>query len=97
VLEAAQRAFPGEPIRALVGGFHLLDPGPGKLAEPEDEVVRIGGLLSKRDGLRVWTGHCTGSRAIAILKRELGDRMAVLHTGQVIETRGAPPSRESAD
>jgi len=84
-LETAERRFPGEPVRALVGGFHLLDPAPGKLAEPEEEVARIGRLLLKRDGLRVWTGHCTGSQAISILKGELGDRMTVLSTGLVIE------------
>jgi 7,8-dihydropterin-6-yl-methyl-4-(beta-D-ribofuranosyl)aminobenzene 5'-phosphate synthase len=83
-LETAERRFPGEPIRALIGGFHLLDPAPGKLAEPEEEVARIGRLLLMRDGLRVWTGHCTGSQAVSILQRELGDRMTVLSTGQVI-------------
>lgn len=85
VLQAAERGFPGEPIRALVGGFHLMDPEPGKLAEPEEEIGRIGRLLHGRVGLRVWTGHCTGSRAVGVLQRELGDRMAVLATGQAIE------------
>ncbi len=84
VLETAERSFPGEPIRALVGGFHLMDPGPGKLAEPEEEIGRIGRLLRGRVGLRVWTGHCTGSRAVGVLQRELGDRMTVLYTGQAI-------------
>jgi 7,8-dihydropterin-6-yl-methyl-4-(beta-D-ribofuranosyl)aminobenzene 5'-phosphate synthase len=84
-LETAERRFAGEPVHALVGGFHLPDPGPGKPAETEDEVARIGRLLAERDGLRIWTGHCTESRAISILQRELGDRMAVLATGQAIE------------
>jgi 7,8-dihydropterin-6-yl-methyl-4-(beta-D-ribofuranosyl)aminobenzene 5'-phosphate synthase len=85
ILQAAERGFPGEPIRALVGGFHLMDPGPGKLAETEEEIGRIGRHLSQRGGLRVWTGHCTGSRAVGVLKRELGDRVTVLYTGQAIE------------
>lgn len=85
VLEAAEHRFPGETIRALVGGFHLMDQGPGRLAEPKEEVARIGRLLGARDGLRVWTGHCTGSRAVELLQRELGDRIGILSTGQVIE------------
>jgi 7,8-dihydropterin-6-yl-methyl-4-(beta-D-ribofuranosyl)aminobenzene 5'-phosphate synthase len=85
VLETAERRFPGEPIRALIGGFHLVDPAPGREGEPEQEVVRIGRLLHAREGLRVWTGHCTGSRALSLLQRELGDRMTVFSTGQTFE------------
>lgn len=85
VLEAAERRHPGEPVRALLGGFHLVDPSPGREGEPEREIVRIGRLLRDREGLRVWTGHCTGPRAFAILQRELGDRMGLLSTGTVIE------------
>jgi 7,8-dihydropterin-6-yl-methyl-4-(beta-D-ribofuranosyl)aminobenzene 5'-phosphate synthase len=85
VVETAERRYPGEPVRALIGGFHLMDPAPGWLADPETEIARIGQLLRARDGLRVWTGHCTGARAVSLLQRELGGRMTVLSTGQVIE------------
>lgn len=85
VLETAERRYPGEPVRALLGGFHLMDPAPGREGEPEGEIVRIGRLLLAREGLRVWTGHCTGPRALAILQRELGDRMELLSTGMVVE------------
>jgi 7,8-dihydropterin-6-yl-methyl-4-(beta-D-ribofuranosyl)aminobenzene 5'-phosphate synthase len=86
VVETAERRFPGEPIRTLVGGFHLPDPESGKLAETAEEVAAIGRSLRARDGLRVWTGHCSGSRACGILERELGARMTVLSTGMTIET-----------
>lgn len=86
LVETAERRFPGEPIRALIGGFHLPDAEPGKLAETEDAVAAIGRSLRARDGLRVWTGHCTGARACALLSRELGDRLTVLSTGMTIET-----------
>lgn len=85
VIETAERRCPGEPVRALIGGFHLVDPAPGREGEPEREVARIGRVLRAREGVRVWTGHCTGPRALAILQRELGDRMALLSTGTVIE------------
>lgn len=85
VLETAEQRFPGETISVLVGGFHLMDPGPGRLSEPEEEVAMIGRLLRARDSLRVWTGHRTGSRAIELLQCELGDRIGILSTGQVIE------------
>ena len=34
---------------------------------------------------RVYTGHCTGTKAFQILKEELGDQVEQLSTGLVME------------
>ena len=38
-----------------------------------------------QEGLQVTTGHCRGSCACVVLKRELGDRMTVLSTGMAAQ------------
>ena len=34
---------------------------------------------------RVYTGHCTGERAMELLKRELGDMVMQIYTGMEME------------
>ena len=50
-----QVAFPGRPIRAIVGGFHLY-------ATPDQEVRILARRLRDTGVERVLTGHCTGER-----------------------------------
>ena len=33
----------------------------------------------------IWTGHCTGEHALAILKEELGDKVHALRKGLVFK------------
>jgi len=60
IAEAALRAFPGRPLAALVGGFHLGD-------ESEAELERVSGAIAALTPARVLCGHCTGVRGYAAL------------------------------
>jgi 7,8-dihydropterin-6-yl-methyl-4-(beta-D-ribofuranosyl)aminobenzene 5'-phosphate synthase len=86
MVDAASARFPGRSIKAVIGGFHLGGvPGKNLLVEPDANVRRVGeGLLARGVGM-TWTGHCTGGRAGQILKEVMGDRVAFLRTGLVIE------------
>ena len=66
VVREVQAAFPGRPIRAIVGGFHLS-------ATPDQEVRALARRLRDTGVERVLTGHCTGERGFALLREELGD------------------------
>lgn len=58
--------MPNQPIRALIGGFHLYD-------TPDEEVRALAGRM-KNEGVELaYTGHCTGDRAFKILQEELGE------------------------
>lgn len=60
------RFMPNQPIRALIGGFHLYD-------APDEEVRALAGRM-KNEGVELaYTGHCTGERAFKILQEELGE------------------------
>lgn len=66
VMAEARRFMPDQPIRALIGGFHLYD-------APDEEVRALAGRM-KNEGVELaYTGHCTGERAFKILREELGE------------------------
>ena len=77
MIEAAKTAFPGQPIQAVIGGFHLR-------REDESVVREIGESLLDMDIPGIYSGHCTGEEACVVLESVLGDRFHRLYTGLVI-------------
>ena len=62
----------------MIGGFHLFN--------KSDEYVRAFAERVEATGVeRIVTGHCTGEKALNILKDKLGDKVQALKTGLVIE------------
>jgi 7,8-dihydropterin-6-yl-methyl-4-(beta-D-ribofuranosyl)aminobenzene 5'-phosphate synthase len=86
MLEAARARFPGTPLKAVLGGFHLVGvPGLNMMAESEASVMRIGRLLRERGVETTYTGHCTGAKAFRALKAVMGNAVDSLSTGSRIE------------
>ena len=87
ILADIRARFPDRPLRAVLGGFHLMAPaGTATLGRPEAEVRALARRL--RDELEVediCTGHCTGHPAYQLLAEELGGRLRPLTTGAVFE------------
>ena len=72
---------------AVIGGFHLMNPG--KKEEADLPLVMgtadfLKGLSTVNGPTRYYTGHCTGEPALQILKESLGSRVGALHSGQTI-------------
>ncbi|ASJ08876.1 MBL fold hydrolase [Thermococcus siculi] len=65
----------GKPVKALIGGFHLI----GAKKELLNEVIE------RIDAERLYAGHCTGIDSYAYLKGRLGERIEALHVGKTIE------------
>lgn len=66
VMAEVHQFMPDQPIRALIGGFHLYD-------APDEEVRALAGRM-KNEGIELaYTGHCTGERTFKILQEELGE------------------------
>jgi 7,8-dihydropterin-6-yl-methyl-4-(beta-D-ribofuranosyl)aminobenzene 5'-phosphate synthase len=74
MIESAKTAFPGQPIQAVIGGFHLM-------REDEYVVREIGESLLDMDIPVIYTGHCTGDKSYEVLKSVLGERLHRLHSG----------------
>ena len=78
IIEEVKQTFPGEKVCALIGGLHLYKAS-------DEEVLALADKIRETGIERVYTGHCTGERAMELLKRELGDMVAEIYTGMEIE------------
>ncbi|MCU0234689.1 MAG: MBL fold metallo-hydrolase [Thermoanaerobaculales bacterium] len=86
MLEAAGEAFPGVPIKALIGGFHLIGlPFYDSMAASRREVEAIGRRILEQVAGPVFTGHCTGGKGYRALAGVMGEALQPLATGTVIE------------
>jgi len=86
MVDAVRTRFPGTPIKAVLGGFHLMGThGMNILAEDEASVRRIGRMLLDWGIGRTYTGHCTGAKAFRTLKAVMGSAVDCLATGSRIE------------
>ena len=78
IINEVARTFPDKEVHAIIGGFHLYNKS---AAEVREFAKRV-----KETGIQyVCTGHCTGDKAYAILKEELGDKLHQLRCGLVME------------
>lgn len=78
IIREIEAAFPGKKLYAMLGGFHLY--------KSSKEEVRSLAERIRRTGIqKIYTGHCTGEQAFAILKEELGDCAEQLYTGMEIQ------------
>ena len=78
IINEAMAAYPGKKIVAMIGGFHLFN--------KDDDYVRAFARRVGETGVEaVYTGHCTGKKAMGILREELGEMVHELRTGLVFE------------
>lgn len=73
----------GGSLYAVVGGFHLMDPGSGTIEDPETTKAVAAFLASRPTSY--YTLHCTGIDAYSILRDHLGDRIRYLYTGSHVQ------------
>ena len=78
IIDEVRQVYPGRPVIAMVGGFHLFN--------KDDEYVRAFTRRLKETGvLSIYTGHCTGKTAWKILYDKFGDRAHAFSTGMTFE------------
>ena len=78
ILDEVAAAFPDRKLLALIGGFHMF--------RMRDEEVRAMAVRLRQIGVeRICTGHCTGERALGILREELGEKVQALRVGLVMD------------
>jgi 7,8-dihydropterin-6-yl-methyl-4-(beta-D-ribofuranosyl)aminobenzene 5'-phosphate synthase len=86
MLDAVLEQFPDQTIRALFGGFHLIDlPLINNMAGSRAEVEELGRAILKYPVEKVYTGHCTGNQAYRILKGVMGAKLEYFATGCSLE------------
>lgn len=86
MVDTIAEKFPGKPIKAVIGGFHLVGlPMFNTMAGSKSEVADIGREILMYPVEVTYTGHCTGQKAFNVLKSVMGDQLHALHTGMRIE------------
>ena len=79
------KLFPGKPIAALLGGFHMMGAtGTDSINCSAEYVKWVADELKRLNIGRIYTGHCTGTPAFDLLQQELGGRLAYMQTGDRI-------------
>lgn len=85
MIETVLEQLPGEPIKAVFGGFHILGiPQLGTLAESKEDIRRLGEALRDYPVDRYYTGHCTGKKGVELLQEVLRDRLEEIPTGRCV-------------
>jgi 7,8-dihydropterin-6-yl-methyl-4-(beta-D-ribofuranosyl)aminobenzene 5'-phosphate synthase len=85
MIEAVIEYFPGIPIGAVIGGFHLMDFPKNVIQESKEDIIVIGKRLGNYKIDNIYTCHCTGNRAFGILKEVLGNKIDYFYTGMHVE------------
>lgn len=78
ILEAVKKIFPGQRIRAALGGLHLE-------GAPEARLQATARYLKKQIMDTVAAGHCTGFEACCLLAGELPGVFSPMNAGMVME------------
>jgi len=85
MIDTVSKKFAGIPIKAVVGGFHLIGlPKINSMAGSKKEVEDIGKKTLAYNPASVYSGHCTGEKAYQVLKGVMGEKLNKLHTGAVL-------------
>jgi 7,8-dihydropterin-6-yl-methyl-4-(beta-D-ribofuranosyl)aminobenzene 5'-phosphate synthase len=85
MLASVYGRFPRIRIKAVFGGFHLTNPVTKKMSEKPETVESIAAKLKSLPVWKIYTGHCTGPDAFALLKKGMGDRIAEFQTGMAVD------------
>ncbi len=86
MLDAVLSQFPNQRIKAVFGGFHLIDlPFKNSMAGSKKDVEALGRAILQYPIEKVYTGHCTGMRAYRVLKETMGEKLDYFATGSRVE------------
>ncbi|MDX9959205.1 MAG: MBL fold metallo-hydrolase [Spirochaetia bacterium] len=78
IAEAARKRFPGRPVSALVGGFHLGD-------LPDETLDRVADGIAALSPKQIFCGHCTGTRGFAAISARNRGNTQWLACGMTVE------------
>ena len=86
IVRGVQKMLPGKKVFAVVGGFHMFGKNtPNGMNCSETYVYKVADGLKELGVEEVYTGHCTGLPALALLKERFGDGCRGMTTGLTFE------------
>ena len=85
IVRSVREQLPRRRIACVVGGFHMYSPGVNDLNCPPEYVQAVAGALKELGVERIYTGHCTGRRALELLRESFGEEARALTVGLRLE------------
>lgn len=86
MIDTVAREFKGVPIKAVIGGFHLVTSPPFHfMAGTRKDVENLGKSVLDYPVEVTYTGHCTGDKAFKVLRSVMGERIQYMATGSSFE------------
>lgn len=86
MVDTVASAFKGVPVKAVIGGFHLIGVPPlNFMAGTKSEVEGLARSILDYPIETTYTGHCTCAKAFKILKSVMGERIIDMRTGSRFE------------
>ena len=87
ILTEVSEAFPGQPLYAFFGGLHMKGSRNGEVTSlySEEELQALVRAITPFGLQQIYTGHCTGAVAYAMLEDLLGNALKPMQTGMRIE------------
>ena len=86
IVRGVEQMLPGKKVFAVVGGFHMFGKNtPNGMNCSEEYVYKVADALKELGVEEVYTGHCTGLPALALLKERFGEGCCALTTGMTFE------------
>lgn len=74
IVRQGQKITGLKELAAVIGGFHLI-------SADEERINKTAAWFAASKNLKVYTGHCTGFKALEVLSGKLRNRFFKLHTG----------------
>lgn len=84
IINTAKDVFPDKKISTVIGGFHLQSGASTFAVAKKEEVEEIAQWLKSEVTGQVYTGHCTGERAMNLMQPILKDKLNGIYTGMQI-------------
>jgi len=86
ILDTVSSMFTEVPVKAVIGGFHLVAlPIFNVMAESKRMVRDLARSMLEYPVEVTYTGHCTAAKAFGVLKSVMGDRIIEIQTGSRFE------------
>lgn len=85
IVRGVLEQFPGRKVFAVMGGLHMFGGKDGGMNCAPEYVYKVADALKELGVEEIYTGHCTGETALALLRERFGPGCHALATGQVLE------------
>jgi len=86
MIDTVAKEFDRLPIKAVIGGFHIVSSPPfHSMAGTRKEVEDLGRAVLNYPVKMTYTGHCTGTKAFTVLKSVMNNRLTDIRTGSCFE------------